>query len=116
MSIIGPTNHRVTPALPPTQQTHRCHHHHHDHPPTSLMTTLSTTILPPDTTAAVCVLVCVRVCVCLQGYMVVPEGDSATAIERWFYVPWLSQFAEEGGVSQVKSSQGPRAKTLKTIQ
>ncbi len=35
-----------------------------------------------------------------QGYMVLPEGDSVTAIERWFYVPWLSQFAEEGGVSQ----------------
>lgn len=37
---------------------------------------------------------------CVQGYMVVPEGDSATAIERWFYVPWLSEFAEEGGVSR----------------
>lgn len=35
----------------------------------------------------------------LQGYMVVPEGDSATAIERWFFVPWLSKFAEDGGVS-----------------
>lgn len=33
----------------------------------------------------------------LQGYMLLPEGDSVTAIERWFYVPWLSQFAEEGG-------------------
>ncbi|CAM9119005.1 unnamed protein product, partial [Hapterophycus canaliculatus] len=33
----------------------------------------------------------------LQGYMVLPEGDSVTAIERWFYVPWLSKFAEEGG-------------------
>lgn len=31
--------------------------------------------------------------------MVLPEGDSATAIERWFFVPWLSKFAEEGGVS-----------------
>ncbi|CAM9171897.1 unnamed protein product [Scytosiphon promiscuus] len=33
----------------------------------------------------------------LQGYMLLPEGDSVTAIERWFYVPWLSKFAEEGG-------------------
>lgn len=53
--------------------------------------------LPPPSRA-------VLLCAVLQGYMVLPEGDSATAIERWFFVPWLSKFAEEGGVSLTKTA------------
>lgn len=35
----------------------------------------------------------------LQGYMVLDEGDTVTPIESWFFVPWLSKFAEKDGVS-----------------
>ncbi|CBJ25617.1 conserved unknown protein [Ectocarpus siliculosus] len=50
------------------------------------------------TTAMLLVALVFMICsLNLQGYMVLPEGDSVTAIESWFYVPWLSKFAEEGG-------------------
>lgn len=52
----------------------------------------------------------------LQGYMVVPEGDSATAIERWFFVPWLSKFAEEGGVSFTSTAGSTQPETATTTR
>lgn len=33
-----------------------------------------------------------------QGYMVLEEGDAVTPIEGWFFIPWLSKFAEREGV------------------
>lgn len=32
--------------------------------------------------------------------MVLEEGEAVTPIESYFYVPWLSGFAERGGVRE----------------
>ncbi|CAN0380365.1 unnamed protein product [Ascophyllum nodosum] len=33
----------------------------------------------------------------LQGYMLLEEGEAVNPIESWFYLPWISKFAERGG-------------------
>lgn len=54
---------------------------------------------PPKSLFALHIYISYVAATVFQGYMVLEEGENVTPIESYFFLPWLSKYAEKGGVS-----------------